>query len=230
MSTASFPVLSETGWLSRTPREFRHALLEGATARTVAAGAYLFHSDDVPGGLWGLEAGSVGIEYALSERLIRTAFVLHPGHWMGEASLLDGQRRRVGVRALVDSTFMGVSANHMRRLLAERPENWREIGQLALAHYDLASGIAADGMIPDGRQRVLAVLMRLSGLRDAKPPASPSVHLSKEEIGGIANVSRSALSPILRDLEARGIVALGYRSVRIVDPAALGQMVGLSAT
>jgi CRP-like cAMP-binding protein len=84
-------------------------------------------------------------------------------------------------------------------------------------------------MIPEGRQRVLAVLMRLSGLRDAKPPASPSVHLSKEEIGSIANVSRSALSQILRDLEVRGVVVQGYRSVRILDPVALGQLVRLAA-
>jgi CRP/FNR family transcriptional regulator, cyclic AMP receptor protein len=229
MSIDSFPVLVDTGWLSRTPREFRLALLKLASARTVPAGSYLYYSDDMPGGFWGLESGSVGIEYALSERLIRTAFVLHPGHWLGEASLLDGRRRRVGVRALVDCTFLGIPANHMERLLAERPENWRAIGQLAIEHYDFASGIAADGMIPDTRQRILAVLMRLSGLRDAKPPASPTVHLSKEEIGNIANVSRSALSPILRDLEVRGVVVLGYRSVRILDPVALGQLVRLAA-
>jgi len=229
MGAAAFAVLHEIGWLSRTPRVFGLALLEGATARSVTAGAYLFHSDDEPGGLWGLESGSVGIEYAQSERLLRTAFVLHAGHWVGEGPMLDGRRRGVGVRALVDCTFMGIPANHLRRLLAESPVYWREIGRLALGHYDLASGIAADGMIPEARQRVLAVLMRLSGLRDAAPPALAVINLSNEEIGRIANVSRSALSPILRDLEARGVVALGYRSVRIVDPAALRQMVGQSA-
>jgi CRP-like cAMP-binding protein len=129
---------------------------------------------------------------------------------------------------LVDCTLVGIPANHVRWLLAERPEHWREIGRLAIEHYDLASGSAADGMIPDARQRVLAMLMRLSGLRDATPPAVPSVYLSKEEIGVIANVSRSALNAILHDLAARGVVALGYRLIRIVDPAALGRMVGQS--
>ncbi len=168
-----------------------------------------------------MESGSVAIEYAVSERLIRTAFVLHPGHWVGEGPFLDGRRRGVGVRALVDCTFMGLTVNHMRLLLTERPEYWREIGRIALEHYDLASGIAADGMISDGRQRIMAVLLRLSGLRDAKSPASPTIHLSKEEIGGIANASRSALNAVLRDLEASGVVVSGYRSVRIVDPDAL---------
>lgn len=227
MGKLPLSVLTGKGWLSRSPEEFRVALLEGATTRSVVAGGYLYHSGDEAGTLWGLDSGSVGIEHAVSERLIRTSFVLHPGHWVGEGPFLDGRRRSVGVRALENCSFVGIPAAHVRRLLAERPEYWREIGRLAVEHYDLASGSAADLMIPEARQRVLAVLMRLSGLRDSQPPAAPSVHLSKEEIGVIANVSRSALSAILRELAARGVVVLGYRMVRIVDPAALGQLLGL---
>ena len=216
--------LIETGWLSRSTAAFRRDLLEGAAPHRIAAGQYLYHAGDEPGGLWGIETGSVALEFALSDRLMRSGFVLHRGHWLGEGPILDGRVRAVGVRALQESVFFGVPISRLRGLVSRKPEYWREFGRLALEHYDLAAGIAADGMIPEGRRRFLAVLMRLSGLRDSTPPADPEVNLSREELGAVANLSRNSLTPILRDLEAKGAIALGYRSLRVIDPVMLGVM------
>ncbi|GAA0300960.1 Crp/Fnr family transcriptional regulator [Rhodovulum strictum] len=225
----SFPkpsALIQTGWLSRSTPEFRRDLIEGSTPHRIAPGQYLYHTGDETGALWGLESGSVAIEFAHSDHLMRTAFVLHRGHWLGEGTLFDGRARVVGVRALRESVFFGVPMLRLRGLLSRKPQYWREFGRLALEHFDVATGIAADGMIPDGRRRFLAVLMRLSGLRDTTPPEYPEVNLSKEELGAVANLSRSSLTPILRDLEAKGVITLGYRSLRVIDPVMLGAIYG----
>ena len=225
----SFPrpsALIQTGWLSRSTPGFRRDLLRGSAPHRIEPGQYLYHTGDETGALWGLESGSVAIEFPLSDRLMRTAFVLHRGHWLGEGPLFDGRARAIGVRALQECLFFGVPLLRLRGLLSRKPEYWREFGRLALEHYDIAAGIAADGMIPDGRRRLLAVLMRLSGLRDPTPPEYPEVNLSKEELGAVANLSRSSLTPILRELEAKGVIELGYRSLRVVDPVRLGVIFG----
>lgn len=218
--------LIQTGWLSQSPPGFRRDLLEGLTPQRIAPEQYLYHTGDETGALWGLESGSVAIEFARSDHLMRTALVLHRGHWLGEGTLFDGRARMVGVRALRECLFFGVPMLRLRSLLSRKPEYWREFGRLALEHFDIATGIAADGMIPDGRRRFLAVLMRLSGLRDTTPPEYPEVNLSKEELGAVANLSRSSLTPILRDLEAKGVITLGYRLLRVIDPVMLGAMYG----
>lgn len=218
--------LFETGWLSRSTLAFRRDLLRGSAPQWIAPGQYLYHTGDDAGGLWGLETGSVAIEFPLSDRLMRTAFVLHRGHWLGEGPLFEGRTRAIGVRALQECVFFGVPLPRLRSLLSRKPDYWREFGRLAFEHFDVAAGIAADGMIPDGRRRFLAVLMRLSGLRDPTPPEYPEVNLSKEELGAVANLSRSSLTPILRDLEAKRVIQLGYRSLRVIDPVKLGVMFG----
>lgn len=209
------------GWLAASPPMFRQALFDGASLQKIAAGAYLYHIEDDADGLWGLESGSVAVEYAHPSGLLKPACVLHRGHWGGEGPILDGRKRSVGIRALQDCMFCRVPLSRVRRLLAANPQYWREIGRLALEHYDLTAGIAADGMIPDSRRRLVAVLMRLAGLRDPYPPETGEIHLSKSEIASIVNLSRSSLTPLLIDLQAKGVIELGYRRIRVPVPARL---------
>ena len=136
--------------------------------------------------------------------------MLQRGHWGGEGPILDGRKRSVGIRALQECLFCRVPLSHVRRLLAVNPQYWREMGRLALEHYDLTAGIAAEGMIPDSRRRIVAVLMRLAGLRDPHPPQTGEIHLSKSEIASIVNLSRSSLTPLVHQVSAHWRRAMSW--------------------
>lgn len=47
------------------------------------------------------------------------------------------------------------------------------------------------------------------------------LRLSQTDLADIAGISRQALGPILKSLDAAGIIALGYRSIRVLKPADL---------
>ena len=52
-------------------------------------------------------------------------------------------------------------------------------------------------------------------------PNPNPVHLTQQHLGQIANLSRTVVSATLRDLEQRGLIAIGYRSLEVVDGEAL---------
>jgi CRP-like cAMP-binding protein len=55
-------------------------------------------------------------------------------------------------------------------------------------------------------------------------PASESaatVSVSHDDFAAMANLSRHTSGEILRELEADGLITLGYRSIALRDPASL---------
>jgi CRP/FNR family transcriptional regulator, cyclic AMP receptor protein len=80
-----------------------------------------------------------------------------------------------------------------------------------------------DLMIRDGAERVVAVLLRLSGCRFPVPRGSgPNVaHVSQEDLAAMANVSRGTANAVLRRLEAAGHVKRSYREITILSPDAM---------
>ncbi len=63
----------------------------------------------------------------------------------------------------------------------------------------------------------------LAGQRNASgltPPLS-EVDVTQEELAYLSNLSRNATGLLLRDMEKRGHLELAYKSIRILDAAAL---------
>jgi CRP-like cAMP-binding protein len=82
-------------------------------------------------------------------------------------------------------------------------------------------------MIRDSNRRCAAALLNVANCRRGEPSSTPVLNapLSQEELAAIANLSRTSISSILRDLEADGLIELGYRTVTLRDPARLRALV-----
>jgi hypothetical protein len=78
-------------------------------------------------------------------------------------------------------------------------------------------------MLRDPAKRTAALLLRLSGVRNAVLPAKEPcvIYLSQEKLGHLANLSRNSVIPILGDFARRGYVEVGYGSIRVMDVKAL---------
>jgi CRP/FNR family cyclic AMP-dependent transcriptional regulator len=103
------------------------------------------------------------------------------------------------------------------------PEGWRMFGMLAMCSFDLAMSALGDLMIRDHTKRCLAVLLRLGDCRDPNLTEKGPIELdlSQGDIATMANLSRNAVGTVLRGLEARGVISLEYRIVKILDAEAL---------
>jgi CRP-like cAMP-binding protein len=214
------------GWLSFTPPAFRDAVLGRCQLQHVAAGKPVYNIGDPPGGMYGLVAGSLGVSIAPAERGPYLAHFARPGTWVGEGCLVTGRPRQVGLIATRSCDLLHLPMREFLAIAADDPAAWRWVALLTALHLDTAMGAADDLMIRDHVRRFVAILLRLAGCRLAPPPsdAPVEVHVNQEEIAHMANVARTTAGAILRDLEAAGSVDLSYRTIRVVNPAALRAM------
>jgi len=214
--------LSKRGWLSRMPADFRRAILKTCIWQRYEQGASLFLAGDPPGGLFGVAEGSVGAFTRFGAPDTPFVHVARPGTWSGEGSALSGQPRRISVFATTESLIASVPLSSLQALLAERPEWWRHIGQLALQTTDVVVNGLADMMIRDSGRRCAAILLRLCDCRFSdNTDLSREVMVSQDEMAALANLSRATVNAVLRRFAKPRLVELRYRSIVVIGTEGL---------
>lgn len=218
-----WPVLHDHGWLALTPPDFRQAVSGRLSMRRFAAGKALYRAGDHAGGLWAIVEGSVRFETPGSPLTPGLTQVAIPGFWFGESSLIAMAARQATVYTAQSSVLATISLADCRSVLHEDPGRWQWIALLANLNRALATGLLADLLLQEPLQRIVAALLRLAGWRTSRHfSASPiALHLSQEQLGQIANLSRTVVSKTLLDLRRRGFISTGYRTLRVIDGAGL---------
>jgi CRP-like cAMP-binding protein len=216
-------MLSDRGWLALTPPDFQQAVLARLSTRRLAAGESLYRTGDREGGLWAIIDGSIRFEIPGPQLEPSLAQVAIPGFWFGEAPLIAGKPRELSAYTARSSVLATISFADCRAILDSDPSRWQWIALLAGLNRDLAMGLAADLLLQEPHLRIVATLLRLCGWHAGPPLAlhPVPVHLSQQTLGRITNLSRTAVSGILLDLEQRGLIALGYRALEVLDGAGL---------
>jgi CRP-like cAMP-binding protein len=217
-------IVLKTGWLRHMPVQFRRAVLERCRLEQFAHGKPVYSVGDEPGGMYGIVTGCLSISVAPEEE--EGPYVAHfamPGTWFGEAAAFTRQPRRVGLTASRDSELLHLPLHAIDQIVGRDPRAWRYFGLVTIAHLDLAMGGSDDLMIRDHVKRFTAVLLRLGNCRRVSPRNGQPVEvdISHEDLAHMANVARTTAGAILRELEAKGHVALSYRRIDILAPDAL---------
>lgn len=222
-STTAIQLLAERGWLSFTPAEFRNSVLERIRVREFAKGSAIFRAGDAPGGPWVIMKGAVRIEMPYAGAAPHLIHYAASGFWFGEWPLILRNSRLVTAIATRQSTLGTLPLDDCHAILEAHPGAWQWIAFLSAMTTDLAMGVATDSLLRDPSQRTAALLLRLAGVRStvfvSKLPVS--IQLTQEELGRLVNLSRNSVTPILREFVERGLVELGYGSIRISDVAGL---------
>jgi CRP-like cAMP-binding protein len=212
-----------TGWLRHTPAPFRRAVLERCRLEQFAHGKPVYSVGDKPGGMYGIVTGCLSISVAPQEQGPYAAHFAMPGTWFGEVAAFTRQPRRVGLIASRDSELLHLPLHAIDEIVRQDPGAWRYFGLVTIGHLDLAMGGSDDLMIRDHFKRFTAVLLRLGNCRRVSPRNGQPVEvdISHEDLARMANVARTTAGAILRELEAKGHVALSYRRIDILAPDAL---------
>ncbi|MBS0558805.1 MAG: Crp/Fnr family transcriptional regulator [Proteobacteria bacterium] len=220
-------ILTERGWLNRTPPEFRQALLPACRWYHLEPGAMVQAGDEAVGELIGLASGCLEMRTTLGPSDTPVMHLEHPVFWIGYGPILAGQPRNVAATARTHVSLASVPHATVMRMLEERPDWWRHLLPLAWAYGDTVVAAAADLVIRSSERRCAAVLLRLSGLRTAGSDdlERHPVPLSQDELAAAANMSRNTAGTALRKLKAGGMVEIGYRGVVVRDPVALRRFV-----
>jgi CRP-like cAMP-binding protein len=212
-----------TGWLAQADPALRKALLEAGRIHRFGdcATIYTFDQDQIC--LWGVVSGLIRISVTMNEQEPKLAHCAGPGFWFGEVPVITGRTRAVQAVASGETRLCAIDRTEIVAMARRDSEVWRLVATLSVLNELVAIGAGEDLMIRDPRKRLVAVLLRLSGRRNAFQGTAPipTVPVTQAELAEASTLSRSSASVVLKDLAQRGMIRTDYRSIAILDPKAL---------
>jgi len=138
------------------------------------------------------------------------------GGWFGEGSLLKDEPRRYDIVALRDSTVAYMPRALFHALLDKSlPFNRFLLTQLNERLSQFIGMVEHDRLLgPDARlARGLAALFN----PHLYPGSHRTLQTSQEELGQLVGLSRQRVNQSLKVLEQRGLLAIEYGAVRVLD-------------
>lgn len=213
-------MLRRADWFAGTTPDFQSAVLAQCQWQWFATGETIIHGGDTAGGMAALARGAVSIIPAIGAPDLPMIHIALAPFWMGSNPLVDHLPRLVSVVARSRCLVALAPEHGLSALLAENPDWWRFIALYLTETLGLVSQVASDLLIPDSRRRCIALLLRTVGCsNDGTAPTEAA--MTRDELAGMANLSRQTIGPILRDLVDAGLIEVGYRVIILRDPAGL---------
>ncbi|MBO3276176.1 Crp/Fnr family transcriptional regulator [Pseudomonas schmalbachii] len=215
------PRISNGRWFRALPDGLRDALGEFAVVRRLPAGQCLFSRGDAPCGLYCVVEGAVRIGVVGANGKEALLGLIEPPNWFGEICLFDGQARTHDAFAERPTTLLQIPQAALLRLLDQHPEYWRELGLLMSHKLRMLFGVLeAHSLLPAAPRLARRLLLIAEGYGGASI-GRRELNLPQEQLASMLSLSRQTTNQILKELEARGILRLGYGTIEIVDHAGL---------
>lgn len=212
--------LRASDWLSRIPVPIQDKLVARARWRLLARGQNLLLAGEDVGGLFGVGQGSIYTHGEMAPADIVMSDLHRAPFWFLTQTMLPGERTRINVVAQEPIVCMYVPRGPMWQTMQEHPELQQHLFRHVAGPFHAMGRALADALIRDTDQRCIAVLVRIAGCGPGQT-AEIVVPVGQIDLAGMANVSRQKIGEVLRALEAEGIIALGYRKIRVIDPPRL---------
>jgi CRP/FNR family cyclic AMP-dependent transcriptional regulator len=146
-------ILASGHWFAGLPASLQQALCADARVVTLRAGELLFQRGDCNDGLYAMLDGAICFGAVNPEGKEALVGLTEPPQWFGEVALLDGGRRTHHAWADSDATLVHVPVAAIARWLAEHPEHWQYIGQLAAHKLRVVFAAVEDASLRPPRER-----------------------------------------------------------------------------
>lgn len=235
---AEVAALRQAAWVARCVGRGSSAPLSSSDVTAIASeltlrefepGQLLFSADvpgDTPGdvvpdgadpGVWIVRAGRIELVAGDSQRR-SVVNVLHPGDVDGDVQLLLGMPFPYEGRAVEDVTALHLDGQAFERLLMQHP---------AIARRWLSS--VAQRLVMS-QNRIIGLLGRSLASQVAQllidESADGEVPLPQRTLAAMIGVQRPSLNKVLKELERRGLISVGYGVIGLKDREQLEGVAG----
>ncbi len=221
---AILQALRQGTWFAKLPAPLQELIVGRSVARRYRAGQVISLEESAPTGLFVVLEGRVRVVRTMPSGDEALYTIGEPGFWFGELALLGEQKTAVSVTATTPTRVLLLMKARFDRIVEDDPRNYRWFALLLMERYTaLLRGLAdAHGLGPLDRLRArLAEEVALH--QRARPISGPILlSLSQTDLAGMVGVSRQKLNGLLRRLQREGLVEVGHRRIRVLDPARLG--------
>ncbi|MFZ4688591.1 MAG: Crp/Fnr family transcriptional regulator [Polymorphobacter sp.] len=213
--TKALQLMATHGWLSRRPMMFREEVVRRSRLRSFEAGESLYNYGDGLNGMFGLLSGQMLIRVPPADTIVN---VVRPGQWLGDATAFMREPRWVSLMAGSTLHVLQLSQADFDEMTRDA-ENCRHFAINTAETLAEAATVVSNLTQPDSEVRVAQRLLTLMGVHGEARQAA--FGFSQADLATMCGLSRQTTSRVLSGLVARGIIALHYRRIEVVDVAAL---------
>ena len=214
-------------WFRGLAEDFQDELLAAATLRRYVPGETVFTRGAPCLGLVGVLEGSIrvgGSNEAGEESILVFA---EPPTWFGEISIVDEGPMTHDARAERESLTVFLTPESVQRVIAKKPERWRDMGRLmALKVRLLFTGMEELALLPVSALVARRLVHMTEGYGGWEDRSARVIEVSQEQLATILAVSRQTVNQVLKDLEALKLVRTVYAGVEILDLSGLRRAAG----
>lgn len=219
MDPAHVALLMQGQWFGGLPPALREQILQHSVVRCYGQGAFLVREGDPARGMFALLQGRTRHVRWVSDSEEVLLHIGEPGVWFGEYPLLSGQCSVGSIVADTDARALFLPAAAFERIVEAEPRYLRPFAVLLAERFAFlfrylaqAHGLSPEEMLHKRLKGVVEMQRR------DQPSSGPAdVHLSQTALANMVGVSRQTLSSLLARLEARGVIEIGYRKIRVLD-------------
>lgn len=208
-------VMEMHGWLSRRPMRFREEVIRRSRFRTFEAGQSLYNTGDGHAGMFGLVSGRMLLRLPPADTL---GTIFNPGAWIGDATAFLREPRWVSLTAGSLLHVLHLAQADFDEMIRDA-ENCRHFAVNTAEALAEAITVISNLIQPDCEVRVAQRLLTFMGVHGGDRQAD--LAMSQADLATMCGLSRQTLNKVLCGFEARGIIELGYRHIRVIDTAAL---------
>jgi CRP-like cAMP-binding protein len=216
--TEALQLMTQHGWLSRRPMVFREEVVRRSRLRYYEAGESLYNYGDGLSGMFGLISGQMLMRVPPADTIVN---VLRPGQWVGDATGFIREQRWVSLIAGSQLHVLHLPQAEFDDMVRDA-ENCRHFAANTAESLAEAVTVVANLTQPDSEVRVAQRLLTFMGVHGAT--RQEAFGFSQADLATMCGLSRQTMSKVLAGLAARGIIALHYRRIEVIDVAALQQL------
>ena len=184
--------------------------------RFYSAGEIVCHKSS-PATHWiGVVDGMVKVDVLAADGRSTTLTGVSNGGWLGEGSVLKGELRPYGVVALHDSRIALMPSQTFHYLVSHSLSFCHFMMHQLNARLGQFIALAESYRMHDINSRVASCLAELFNPQ-LNPQTHPVLHISQEEIGRLAGISRQVAHRALHELEEAGLLRIRYGSIDVLN-------------
>ena len=207
-------------WFGGLPAALQDLIIERSVRKPYRKGDYIVREGKPPKAMHAVLSGRVRVTRKVGDEQEEMLIQLgEPGFWFGDYAVYAGANSIGSIVADTAVTTLALTVGEFERIVREEPAYFRAFADLLFERYaDLFRYLGESrGLAPEDWLRTrlidLAAIMR----RDNPGVGAGVITLSQTELAAMMGISRQTLSTLLRRLEARGIITVGFRSIRVLS-------------
>lgn len=205
-------------WFARQPADRRQALLRAGRLARRNAGEWMHGEGDEETGVLAVVDGALKVYGQAPGGREALIGLLPPGTVIGQSAAFGGGPRIVTAIAATPSTLFTLSDRALRRVAAEHDGLWEALSALVYGQLRANAQAVAEFVALKPRERLISRILQMAA------QAGGEIAVSQADLAEMIGVTRKAVNGWLGELEAKGLVRVGYGRVEVLDARGLERM------